>query len=70
MAEAQIRIVFRHAGWERVWIHTISLDDCPPVPPRWVHVGCTRGKPNLEKYAAALDFAGEAGVEMKLEVLA
>lgn len=66
MAEAQIRIVFRHAGSERVWIHAISLEDCPPVPPRWVRVGCTRGKPNLEKCAAALDLAGEAGCDLFL----
>ena len=64
--EAEIRIVFRHAGSEKVWIRSISLTECPPLPTRWVRVGCMRGKPDLEKCAAALDLAGEAGCDLFL----
>ena len=64
--EAEIRIVFRHAGSKKVWIRSISLTECPPVPSRWVRVGCMRGKPDLDRCAAALDLAGEADCDLFL----
>ena len=66
VSSAEVRILFRFSAKEKVWIKSISLTESEPIEPRYVRVGCTNGKPNLESCRQVLDTVGKAGVDIVL----
>ena len=64
--QAEIQIFFRFSARGKAWIRSVSLAETEPVPPRWVKVACTQGKPGLDACAKALDIAGASGVDIVL----
>jgi hypothetical protein len=65
-SSAEIRLYFRLCAQGRAWIREVSLTETNPVPPRWVKVACTSGKPSLHADEVVLDEAGRAAVDVAL----
>ena len=65
-ANAELRLYFRFSPDGAVWWHQVSLQECPPIPPRPVKVAVTWGTGDLEYWARRLDLAGEGGADIVL----
>ncbi|HUT24331.1 MAG TPA: carbon-nitrogen hydrolase family protein [Sumerlaeia bacterium] len=63
---ATARIYFHLSAEGKVWVREIALEECDPIPPRWVRVACTKGAGDLKKWAKVLDAAGRAKADLAL----
>jgi predicted amidohydrolase len=63
---AEVRVTFRASARGSAWIRSVSLEPCPPVPPRLVRVACTQGQGTIGEWGAVLDAAAAERAELVL----
>ena len=64
--DGEVRLYFRFSANGKVWWERVSLQECPPIPPRLVRVACSWGKGDLDDWRAWLDRAGERRADLAL----
>ncbi|MBD3392595.1 MAG: hypothetical protein GF418_10930, partial [Chitinivibrionales bacterium] len=64
--DGEIRIYFRYSARGKVWIESVSLEKCAPIPPRPVRLCAVEGRPHDADWAKVLDAAGKQRADLVL----